>query len=100
MPQNYISNKYLAALNQEIQLPPKPLILLMFKKVHEKKKHTNQQPERQVNVIYEAVSVLVERSSVCTSVVIKKRNKLAQSVSSFFGCPRHMGIPIVKMVPW
>jgi hypothetical protein len=37
-----------------------------------KKKHTNQQPERQVHVTYKAVSVLEERSSVCTSVVIKK----------------------------
>jgi len=72
MPQNDISNKYLAVLNQEMQLPPKPPILSMFKKVHEEKKHANQQPERQVHVIYEAVSVLVKRSSVCTSVVIKK----------------------------
>lgn len=70
MPQNYTSNKYLAALNQEIQLAPKPPILSMFKKVH--KKHANQQPERQVHVIYEVVSVLVERSSVCTSAVFKK----------------------------
>jgi len=41
MPQNYVSNNYLAALNQEIQLPPRETILLMFRKVH--KKQTNQQ---------------------------------------------------------
>jgi len=73
MPHNYISNNYLAALNQEIQLPPRQPSPLMFKKVH--KKHTNQQPERQVHVIYEAVSMLVERSSVCISVHIKKEIK-------------------------
>jgi len=82
MPQNYISNNYLAALNQEIQLPPRPPILLMFKRVHEK--HTNQQPERQVHVIFKAASVLVERSSVCTSVVIKKEINWHNLFHQFF----------------
>jgi hypothetical protein len=56
----------------------------MLKKKKHLKKHANQQPGRHIHVIYKAVSVLEERSSICISVVIKKEingHNLFRSIS-------------------